>query len=94
LFEKLTPKTSIMKLLTVYLTLSLFFLQNIKSQDCLKPKLVQATQPLYSIRLYLPGGQTMKVWLMDMTDSSIYVFQKQSSKPDPLHKVSMNDSSA
>jgi len=29
----------------------------------------------------------MKVWLMDIRDSSIYIFQKQSTKPDPLHKV-------
>lgn len=83
-----------MKRLTALLILSLFFLQNLKPQDSLKPKQAQSTQPVYSIRLYLPGGQNMKVWLMDIRDSSIYVFQKQSSKADPLHKHNMNDTSA
>ncbi len=91
-----TPKTCYMKLLTVYLSFSVFVLQNVKSQDSLKLIQVQATAPVYNVRVYLPGGQNMKVYLMAVRDSSIYIFQKQSAKPDPLHKVhpNMHDTTA
>lgn len=83
-----------MKLLIVLLAVSLCSLHNINAQDSIRPNQVQPDRPVYSIRLYLPGGQNMKVWLMDIRDSSIYIFQKQSSKPDPLRKINKDDTSA
>jgi len=77
-----------MKPLLISLMFSFFLLQNVKSQDSLQqPK---TPPPVYAIKLFLPGDQTLRTHLMDIKDSSLYIYSKKSAKPDPLHQVNMN----
>jgi hypothetical protein len=78
-----------MKLLPICLAVSVLFLQNVKSQDSLKPKLNGARHPVYTAMFYLLGGQTMKATLMAMNDSSVFIYQKSSAGRDPFHKVNI-----
>ena len=74
-----------MKKITVCLAVTVFFLQVGKSQDSLNTKESGAPKPGQMIRIYLPQGQNFTAHLMDIKDSSVFVFQK-SKAPDPLHK--------
>ncbi|MDP9042206.1 MAG: hypothetical protein M3N30_09500, partial [Bacteroidota bacterium] len=78
-----------MKPLTVYLAISVLFLQNVKSQDSLNPKLNEARHPVYTARFYLLGGQNMKAKLMLIKDSSFFIYQKSSAGRDPFHKTNI-----
>ena len=75
-----------MKHTTICLALSVLFLQVVKSQDSLKAKGAETPHSTYSIRLNLLQGQSFTVHLMDIKDSSVFVFQKKSLAPDPFHK--------
>jgi hypothetical protein len=68
---------------------SFFILQNVKSQDSLQ-QLPKTHPPVYSIKLFFPGEQSISTHLMDIKDSSIYIYTKKSAKADPLHRVNMN----
>ncbi len=82
-----------MKLLTASLLFSLLFLQNLKSQDSLQMKKNKPQPPVYSIKLILPGSQTFEAHLMNIKDSSIYVYTKSKAKQRPSHKINKNDPS-
>jgi hypothetical protein len=78
-----------MKPLLISLIFTFLLLQNVRSQDSLQehPK----THPLvYSIKLFLPGEQSLSTHLMNIKDSSLYTYTKKSVKPDPFHKVNMH----
>ncbi|HEY2348564.1 MAG TPA: hypothetical protein VGH64_06090 [Puia sp.] len=70
----------------------LLFIQNSKSQDSLKSEPSGAHEAILA-KLTLPGNQSVSIHIMDIKDSSIYVHQKTSGKPDPFHKVNFYDKS-
>lgn len=75
-----------MKNITVCLAFSVLFLQTAKSQDSLKSNKAETPHPTYSVRLNLLKDQSFTAHLMDIKDSSVFVFQKKSAAPDPFHK--------
>jgi len=75
-----------MKYFTVSFAFSLLFLQVVQSQDSSKPKEIETPHTIYMIRVYPLNGLSFSAHLMDIKDSSIFVFQKKSAAPDPLHK--------
>jgi len=75
-----------MKNITVCLSFSVLFFQAAKSQDSLKPKEAETPHSTYSVRLNLLRDQSFTARLMDIKDSSVFVFQKKSAAPDPFHK--------
>jgi len=75
-----------MKNITSCLAFLVLFMQVVKSQDSLKSKATETPHATYMIRLNLIQDQSFSAHLMDIRDSSIFVFQKKSSAPDPFHK--------
>jgi hypothetical protein len=78
-----------MKPATISLIFSFLLLQNVKSQDSLQHQLKEHP-PVYLIKLFLPGDQSLRTHLMNIKDSSLYIYIKKSAKLDPLHKVNIN----
>jgi hypothetical protein len=77
-----------MKLVIICITCSCLFIQNIKSQDNLKSEQAKTHRALLA-SITFHGNQTMKVHIMNIKDSSVFVYQKTSGKPDPFHKVNI-----
>lgn len=75
-----------MKYITVCLACAVLILQSAKSQDSLKYKEAETPHPTYSIKLNLLKDQSFTAHLMDIKDSSVFVFQIKSAAPDPFHK--------
>jgi hypothetical protein len=67
---------------------SLLFMQNLKAQDSLKTK---ETVPHHALlaRITFSKTQSMRIHIMAIKDSSVFVFQKSTGKPDPLHKINI-----
>jgi hypothetical protein len=82
-----------MKPLTICLVFSLLFLQSVKSQDSLKNTGVRENHPIYLIKLFLSGDLSISTHMMDIKDSSIYVYSKKGGRHDPFHTVNMNNPS-
>jgi hypothetical protein len=75
-----------MKPMIVYITCSILFLQNIKSQDSLKMgELKPRRAPV--VRVTFSESQSMRVPLMAIRDSSIFVYAKTSTHKDPMHRT-------
>src|SRR5579864_3967277 len=77
-----------MKPVIICIACNILFLQNIKSQDSLvsqQPK----QHPALSASLTLIGNLTMKVHIMGIKDSSLFIHQKTSGNPDPFHKTNI-----
>jgi hypothetical protein len=81
-----------MKPVTICLVCSLLFLQNIKSQDSLKTGQAKTHQALLA-KITFSETQSMKVHIMNIKDSSVFVYQKVSGKPDPFHKTNIYNES-
>lgn len=82
-----------MKSIACCLAFGLLFLQNVKSQDSLKYEQVKTHQALLA-KITFSETQTIKVHIMNIKDSSVFVYQKASGKPDPFHKtIIYNESS-
>ena len=75
-----------MKQITVFLIFSLLFLQNVKSQDSLKPKEAETPKTIYMVRLNFTTDESVRAHMMAIKDSSVFMYQKKSASPDPLHK--------
>jgi hypothetical protein len=77
-----------MKAIIVFFIYSLLFLQYSKSQDSLK---INETQPHPKVnaRISFSETQSMRVPIMGMTDSSIFVYEKSSVHKDALHKTNI-----
>jgi hypothetical protein len=80
-----------MKQFFAYLILSIVFLQNAKSQDSLKPTVVQVPT-YYKAKIYMLEGQIAKGRLLAINDSSISILERNTNKsgltnPDPFHKA-------
>jgi Na+-translocating ferredoxin:NAD+ oxidoreductase RnfD subunit len=77
-----------MKAIIVFFIYSLLFLQYSKSQDSLK---INETQSYHKVnaRISFSETQSMRVPIMAMTDSSIFVYEKSSVHKDPLHKTNI-----
>ncbi|MEJ0080868.1 MAG: hypothetical protein WDM78_07965 [Puia sp.] len=67
-------------------------MQNIKSQDSLKSAQVKTHRALLAT-LTFSGYQSAKVHIMNIKDSTLYVHQKTSGRPDPFHKINISDES-
>lgn len=77
-----------MKPMTICLACSFLFFQNIKSQDSLKYEPLKVHEALLA-KITFSATQSMKVHIMNIKDSSVFVFQKVSGKPDPFHKTNI-----
>jgi hypothetical protein len=77
-----------MKPMTICLACSLLVFQNIKSQDSVKTGQAQTHQALLA-RITFSETQSVKVHIMNIKDSSVFVYQKVSGKPDPFHKTNI-----
>jgi hypothetical protein len=75
-----------MKPFIICFTCCLFILQNIKSQDSLKSDEAK-THTAITAHLTFMGNLSMKVHIMDIKDSSIFILQTISGKRDPFHKA-------
>lgn len=82
-----------MKPFTVCLAFSFILLQHIKSQDSLKYEPVKIHQALLS-KITLSETQSIKVHIMNIKDSSVYVYQKAGKKPDPFHTTNIYNESS
>ncbi len=77
-----------MKPVIICIACSFLFFQNIKSQDSWhrnRPK----RHPALSASVTFIGNLTMKVHIMGIKDSSLFVHQKTSGNPDPFHKTNI-----
>lgn len=81
-----------MKPTIVCLACSFLFLQYIKSQDSLKSGQALTHQALLA-RITFSETQSMKVHIMAIKDSSVFVYQKASGKPDSLQKTNIYNES-
>jgi hypothetical protein len=81
-----------MKPMTICLACSFLFFQNIKSQDSLKTGGVKTYQALLA-RIKFSETQNMKVYIMAIKDSSVFVYQKASDKQDPLQSTNIYNES-
>ena len=81
------PKTNIMKPVIICIVSVFLFIQNIKSQDSLHSNPEKPSHPVYFVKVFLPGGQTFGASLMNIKDSSIYLYTKKTTKPDPFHSA-------
>ncbi|HET7002976.1 MAG TPA: hypothetical protein VFI33_16735 [Puia sp.] len=81
-----------MKPMTICLICSFLFFQNIKSQDSLKSGQARTYQGLPA-RITFSETQSMKVRIMAIKDSSVFVYQKAAAKPDPLQNTNMYNES-
>ena len=77
-----------MKPVIVYLAFSFLFLQHIKSQDSIQYEHLKTHKALLA-RINFAGTQNIKVHIMNIKDSNIFIYQKVSGKPDPLHKTNI-----
>lgn len=75
-----------MKPIIVCMAFCCLFLDNVKSQDSLKPKKTETQLPVYKAAFRLMLGETFRADLMAIKDSSVYTFEPKSAGPDPLHK--------
>jgi hypothetical protein len=83
-----------MKPIIISLIFSVLFLQNAKSQDSLAPKKTGIHYPVYFGKLFFNEGQSMKVHLMGIKDSSLLIYIKKSAKLDPFHKINIHADSS
>src|ERR1700681_3403034 len=81
-------KSNIMKPIIICIACSFLFLQNVNAQDSLKAEVAKPHQALLA-RLTFSETQSMKVHIMDIKDSSVFVYQKTSGHGDPLHKTNI-----
>ena len=81
-----------MKPIAVFLACSFFFIQNIKSQDSLKSEQAKTHKALIA-RITFSETQTMRVHIMNIKDSSVFVYQKASAKTDPLQNTNIYNES-
>jgi hypothetical protein len=77
-----------MKPITVFLVFGILFLQHVKAQDSLKSEQAKSHQASL-VRITFSGTQSMRVPLMAIRDSSIFVYEKTSTHKDPWHKSNM-----
>lgn len=75
-----------MKHIIICLACSVLLIQSTKSQDSSKSREAQTPRPTYSVTLNLTQDQSFSAHLMNIKDSSVFVFQKKSAAPDPFHK--------
>ncbi|HLA58744.1 MAG TPA: hypothetical protein VK622_08285 [Puia sp.] len=77
-----------MKPVIICIACSCLLLQNIISQDSLKSGQAKTHRALLA-RITFSETQSMKVHIMNIKDSAVFVYQKASGKPDPFHKVNI-----
>jgi hypothetical protein len=77
-----------MKPITISLACSFLLLQHVKAQDSLKYEQVQTHQALLA-RITFSETQSMKVHIMNIKDSAVFVYQKASGKRDPFHTTNI-----
>jgi Na+-translocating ferredoxin:NAD+ oxidoreductase RnfD subunit len=77
-----------MKPVIICFACSFLILQHIKSQDSLKIEQAKTHQALLA-RITFSETQSMKAHIMNIKDSSVFVYQKVSGKPDPFHKTNI-----
>jgi Na+-translocating ferredoxin:NAD+ oxidoreductase RnfD subunit len=82
-----------MKPITVCLACSFLLLQPVKAQDSLKYEQIQTHQALLA-RITFSETQSMKVHIMNIKDSAVFVYQKASGKPDPFHTTNIYNESS
>jgi hypothetical protein len=84
----LNLKKIIMKPIIVCLTGIFVLLQLVQGQDSLKSVQVKTHRALLA-RITFAHTQTIKVHIMNMKDSSVFIYQKAPGKPDPFHKTNI-----
>jgi hypothetical protein len=77
-----------MKPFIICIACSFLFFQNIKSQNGLASE-QQKKHPALSASVTFIGSLTMKVYIMGIKDSSVFVHQKSSEKPNPFHRTNI-----
>ena len=81
-----------MKPITVFLVFSILFLQHVKAQDSLQSGQTRTHKALIA-RITFSETQTMRVHIMNIKDSSVFVYQKASAKTDPLQNTNIYNES-
>ncbi len=81
-----------MKPIAVFLGFSILFLQHVKSQDSLQSGQAKTHKALIA-SITFSETQTMRVHIMNFKDSSVFVYQKASAKPDPLQTTNLYNES-
>jgi len=77
-----------MKPITICLACCFLFLQNIKSQDSLKTGQVKTHHPL-TVTITFSETQSMRVQMMAIKDSSVFVYQKAPGKKNTSQSTNM-----
>lgn len=77
-----------MKPVIICIACSFIFLQNIQSQDSSKSEQANTHKALLA-KITLSETQTLKVHIMNIKDSSVFVYQKAGRKPDPFHTTNI-----
>jgi hypothetical protein len=77
-----------MKTIIICFACCFLYMQKIKSQDSLKAGQGRTHQALLA-RITFSESQSMKAHIMNIKDSSLFVYQKVSGKPDPFHKTNI-----
>ena len=81
-----------MKPITVYLAFSFLLLEYVKAQDSLKYAPTLTHQALLA-RITFSENQSIKVHIMNIKDSAVFVYEKAKAKPDPFHTANIYDES-
>jgi len=81
-----------MKPMTICLACCFLFLQNIKSQDSLKRGELVLHRAVQA-RISFSENQSMRVPIMAIRDSSIFVYEKTSAHKDPFRTTDIYDES-
>src|SRR4051812_28962712 len=81
-----------MKHLIIFFACSFLFLQYVTAQDSAK---AAELQPRHAptVRITFSETQAMRVPLMDIRDSSIYVYEKTSAHTNPMHRTNIYNES-
>jgi Na+-translocating ferredoxin:NAD+ oxidoreductase RnfD subunit len=81
-----------MKPITLCLACSFLLLEYVKAQDSLKYAPTQTHQALLA-RITFSENQSIKVHIMNIKDSAVFVYDKAKAKPDPFHTTNIYNES-
>ena len=75
-----------MKPFIICIVFSIFLFQNVRSQDSLKVEQVRTHHAILA-KITFSDAESMKAHIMNFRDSSMYVYENISGRPDPFHKI-------